>query len=209
MTKRLDVNDYFSNISADYARYRPTYPQALFALISEYVPAHDLAWDCATGSGQAAVGLSRRFLKVVATDASDEQLSHATPVGNVEYRVAPAENSGIQSASVNAVTVAQALHWFDLDQFYTEVRRVCTRGAVLAISFYYGLDLSFEPSIDKVLRRLDEELLERYWPPESAKVPKSESSSFIRQRSIRSLPSRSMRYQLLLSRSRCTGILAS
>jgi ubiquinone/menaquinone biosynthesis C-methylase UbiE len=107
VTKSRDFNDYFSNVSADYARYRPTYPQALFDVIAEHAPAHDLAWDCATGSGQAAVGLSRRFRKVVATDASDQQLSHATPVENVEYRVARAEDSGIQSASVNAVTVAQ------------------------------------------------------------------------------------------------------
>src|SRR5215216_4084149 len=103
--------DYFSRVSANYARYRPTYPPALFELLASYAPALDCAWDCATGSGQAAVGLSRHFRKVIATDASEEQVQQAAPVVNVEYRVAPAEASGLERATIDAVTVAQALQW--------------------------------------------------------------------------------------------------
>lgn len=49
--------DHFSVRSRDYARFRPSYPPALFAWLAETAPARRLAWDCATGSGQAAAGL--------------------------------------------------------------------------------------------------------------------------------------------------------
>jgi ubiquinone/menaquinone biosynthesis C-methylase UbiE len=154
--------DHFSRVSASYARFRPTYPPGLFDVVAHYAPALDRAWDCATGSGQAAVGLSRHFRKVVATDASPEQIAHATPVANVEYRLAPAEASGLEASTVNAVTVAQALQWFDRDQFYAEVRRVCTPGAILAVWHYAGR-FSFSPHIDTVTNQLHE-LLSDYCP---------------------------------------------
>ena len=155
--------DYFSGLSASYARFRPTYPPGLFDVVARYAPALDCAWDCATGSGQAAVGLSRHFRKVVATDASPVQIEHATPMAaNVEYRVAPAETSGLETSTVNAVTVAQALQWFDRDQFYAEVRRVCTPGAILAVWHYAGR-FSFSPQVDAVTEQLHELFID-YWP---------------------------------------------
>jgi ubiquinone/menaquinone biosynthesis C-methylase UbiE len=168
----VQFQDYFSSVSANYARFRPTYPTGLFEVVARYAPALDCAWDCATGSGQAALGLSRHFRKVVATDASPEQVQHATLVTNVEYRVALAEDSGIETATVNAVAVAQALHWFNRDQFYSEVRRVCTPGAILAVWFYNGLDLSFSPQVDEVMHRLDKLLMD-YWPPVYDELKKS------------------------------------
>jgi ubiquinone/menaquinone biosynthesis C-methylase UbiE len=155
--------DYFSRVSASYARFRPTYPNGLFAEVARHAPALDCAWDCATGSGQAALGLSRHFREVIATDASPQQVEHATPVSNVEYRAAPAEDSGLDTASVDAVTVAQALHWFDRDRFYAEVRRVGRRGAVLAVWFYAGR-MSFAPRIDAVTEAIHTLFL-NYWPP--------------------------------------------
>jgi ubiquinone/menaquinone biosynthesis C-methylase UbiE len=159
----VEFQDYFSRVSADYARFRPTYPPALFEIVARYAPGLECAWDCATGSGQAAIGLSRHFRKVIATDVSSEQLEHATPVANVEYRVAPAEESGLKDDSVEAVTVAQALQWFDRDRFYAEVRRVSRRGAILAVWSYFGA-WSFSRGVDAVTRELDDFLLD-YWPP--------------------------------------------
>jgi ubiquinone/menaquinone biosynthesis C-methylase UbiE len=83
-----------------------------------------MAWDCAAGSGQATADLARRFDRVIATDASSEQISAAKPISNVEYRVATAEQSGLSDNCADLVTVAQALHWFDLPKFYAEARRV-------------------------------------------------------------------------------------
>jgi hypothetical protein len=52
--------DHFSDHADLYEAFRPAYPEALFAYLTSLVPAHDLAWDCATGNGQAAVALTPR-----------------------------------------------------------------------------------------------------------------------------------------------------
>lgn len=128
--------DYFSAGAAEYATFRPRYPAALFDFVASLAPRRGTAWDCATGSGQAAVPLGGLFDRVIATDASADQLAHATPHARVEYRVALADASGIDAGSVDLVTVAQALHWFPLDRFVAEVRRVAAPDGVLAVWCY-------------------------------------------------------------------------
>lgn len=128
--------DYFSDASASYAAFRPKYPAVLFDFVTSLAPNHRVAWDCATGSGQAAVPLADRFDHVMATDASAEQIAHATPHPRVTYGVALSEVSGIESTSVDLVTVAQALHWLPHARFFDEVRRVLVPGGALAVWCY-------------------------------------------------------------------------
>ena len=116
----MNFKDHFSKQAADYAKFRPGYPHELFVYLGSIAPSRQLAWDCGTGNGQAAVALASVFDRVVATDASEKQIANAQPHERVEYRVAPAENSGIDSRTLDLITVAQALHWFDLDRFYAE-----------------------------------------------------------------------------------------
>jgi SAM-dependent methyltransferase len=156
--------DYFSAQSADYRKFRPSYPDELFAYLAGIAPARDCAWDCATGSGQAAIGLARHFQQVIATDASGSQLAQAMTVPNIDYRLAPAEQSGIAAGSIDLVTVAQALHWFDCAAFYREAGRVLKEAGVIAIWSYNLLGVS--PDIDRVIRHLYAELLGPYWPEE-------------------------------------------
>src|SRR5579864_4097159 len=104
--------DYFSTQAASYAAFRPTYPRALFEFVAASATGHTLVWDCGTGSGQAALALAEDFERVIATDTSAKQLAQATPHPRIEYRVAPAEASGLSDHAADAVTVAQALHWF-------------------------------------------------------------------------------------------------
>lgn len=134
MTERPD----FSPFADQYARFRPSYPRALFEFLASLVERHALAWDCATGNGQAAVALAEFFRHVVATDVSVEQVERAKPDPRVEYHVSPAEASGLATRSVDIVTVAAALHWFELDTFYSEVRRVLRPGGVLAAWTYHA-----------------------------------------------------------------------
>ena len=156
--------DHFSGHAAAYAASRPGYPRELLDWAIELPAARRLAWDCATGSGQAALGLAERFERVIATDASARQLEHAVPHPRIEYRVAPAEASGLPDGSVDLVTVAQALHWFDFDRFYEEVRRVLAPGGALAVWTY---DLTrVDPALDRLIDRLAKETVKRYWPPE-------------------------------------------
>jgi len=124
-----------------------------------------LAWDCATGSGQAALGLARYFPRVVATDASAAQIAHATPHPRVEYRVAPAEASGLPGGSVDLITVAQALHWFDIGAFYAEARRVLAPGGVLAV-WTYGNCVFDDPLVERAVHRYSHDTVGPYWPAE-------------------------------------------
>lgn len=152
----MKFTDHFSRQSSLYRRFRPQYPEELYNLLSNLVRNHETAWDCATGNGQAAVALAARFKKVIATDASSEQIQHAMPCENVEYRVAPAEASGLDDASVDLVTVANAVHWFEIPAFYEEVRRVLRKDAVIAVWCYEAFTVdgaqsdAFQPLYDAI-----------------------------------------------------------
>ena len=156
--------DHFSTHAEDYARSRPTYPDELFAFVASLPAERGLAWDVGTGNGQAAVGLAAHFDRVIATDPSEEQLRSAFQHDRVEYRRATAEDSGLQAHSADAVTVAQAAHWFDLDRFYDEVRRVLKPGGAVAIWCYILTRVS--PEVDTVIDRYYYETVGPYWPRE-------------------------------------------
>jgi SAM-dependent methyltransferase len=160
----MSFKDHFSKQAADYAKFRPRYPREMFEYLGSLAPSRKLAWDSGTGNGQAAVGLARVFDRVIATDASEKQISNARLHGRVEYRVVPAETSGIKAGTVNLIMVAQALHWFDLDRFYDEVRRVLKKNSVLAASAYNLLHI--EPAIDEVVNRYYYDVVGPFWPPE-------------------------------------------
>ena len=157
-----EFQDHFSARSAGYAAYRPSYPAALFRWLAESSPGRETAWDSGTGSGQAALGLAPYFPQIVATDASASQLEHAKPAAGVEYRVAPAESSGLGDRSVDLVTVAQALHWFDRPRFFAEVNRVLRPGGLLACWMYNRMEVS--PEFDRLVGRLYTDVVGPFWP---------------------------------------------
>ncbi|RPI81702.1 MAG: class I SAM-dependent methyltransferase [Chloroflexi bacterium] len=158
----MNFPDHFSKLARQYARYRPRYPDDLYAFLSAVVHGHELAWDCGTGSGQAAVGLANYFDIVIATDASEDQIAHAAPHPKVEYRQEKSENVSLPDASCDLVTVAVAVHWFDLPLFYQEVWRVLKPGGVLAVWGYSELQIT--PEIDKIILEYQYEVLDGYWP---------------------------------------------
>ena len=156
--------DYFSGHSAEYARSRPQYPPDLFEYLSSVAKEHDVAWDCGTGNGQAAVGLAPYFDRVIATDPSAGQLRNAFQHPKVGYKQAPAEESGLDSASIDLVTVAQALHWFDTVRFFEEVRRVLKPGGVVAVWAYTLCKIT--PEVDRIVDDFYYNVVGPYWPPE-------------------------------------------
>jgi SAM-dependent methyltransferase len=173
----MTFKDHFSKQAADYAKFRPRYPQALFDYLGTIAPNRALAWDCATGNGQAAVPLAAVFDRVIATDASETQIANAERHDRIEYRVAPAENSGLNSNSVDLVMVAQALHWFDLDRFYAETNRVLKPVGVIAVSAYRFFHIS--PAIDDLVsRRYYRDIVGPYWPPERRQIEAFEEIRF-------------------------------
>ncbi len=165
--------DYFSEQSDSYSKYRPLYPLELFRYLSEIVPDTGLAWDCAAGTGQASSGLAEFFDRVVATDASCRQIKNFAQVKGVHKYIASAENSGLNSGTVDLITVAQALHWLNYDLFNAEARRVLKDNGIIAI-WSYNL-LSISPDIDKVIEHLYWKILKEYWPPERKHIENSYS----------------------------------
>ena len=168
MTDRRAPGDIFSAVSAGYATFRPRYPRQLFEFIAAVAPRRVRAWDCGAGTGQASVDLAEWFNEVIATDVSAEQIAHAPVQPKIMRVVAAAEAPPIRSGTIDVITVAQALHWFDFDRFYEAVRRVASAGAVIAVWTYAAGRM--EGDIGEALRRFTFETLAPYWPPQRRHV---------------------------------------
>ncbi len=162
--KTLSYKDHFSGNAKGYAAFRPHYPDALFSYLATLPDRQQRAWDCAAGNGQAALGLVKYFEEVKATDASETQIANAIPHHRIEYGVCTAEQSTIESASIDLVVVAQALHWFDFERFFVEVRRVTRRDSCIAV-WCYGLH-SINPQIDVPINYFYHDVLGPYWSSE-------------------------------------------
>lgn len=164
MTERF--KDCFSKVAKGYAKFRPTYPAALFEWLATLPARRRLAWDCACGSGQATTGLAACFDRVIATDASQAQIDSAPKtLANVEWRVAPAHESGLPEAGIDLVTVAQALHWFDPEAFYREVYRVLREDGVIAV-WTYGINQVEGTAVNDLVQDFYSNVVGPYWPPE-------------------------------------------
>lgn len=161
----MHPQDHFSAVSSQYAASRPTYPQSLYQWLAAVAPARERVWDCACGSGQASHDLVQYFSEVVATDLSAQQLGEAAAHPRIEYRVATAESSGLPAASFDLVTVAQALHWFQHERFYAEVRRVLRPGGVLAAWCYGKGTIDYAP-VDAEFQDFYHNVVGPYWQPE-------------------------------------------
>jgi len=168
VTSSGHFEDHFSEISAAYAAHRPSYPTALVDFLARLAPPRRLAWDAGCGSGQLSALLAGQFGRVVATDASPEQIARATPHPNVQYRCAPAEASGLTERVVDLATAAQAAHWFDLPAYYAEVRRVTRPGGIIALVSYGVLEA--DDDLDRIIQPFYRHVLASYWPPERRHV---------------------------------------
>ena len=165
----LSFKDYFSTQSQEYAHYRPHYPPALATHLASLCADPQTALDCGCGSGQLSVLLADYFQQVVATDASRAQIAHAVLCRGVTYCVTPAEASGLPTASVDLLTVAQAAHWLDLPAFYAEAARVLKPEGVLALITYGTLHLD-DPQCDRLVQDFYHQVISAYWPPERRHV---------------------------------------
>lgn len=160
----MAFKDHFSGHSAAYRQFRPTYPPELYSYLATLAPRRGLVWDCATGNGQAAVGLAGHFPLVVATDASAAQLAQRQKHEHIVYACGTAERAPLRSHSCDLVTVAQSAHWFEFPAFYSEVARVGRPGAALAL-WTYG-NCTVDPAVDASVTDFNRNLVGKYWPPE-------------------------------------------
>lgn len=161
----MKYTNHFGVGSREYLRFRPDYPEKLFVYLSSLLDTHDVAWDCGTGNGQAALSLSAFFNEVIATDTNPSQLREAPKTSNIHYYPWPAEKTHLEKASVDLITIAQALHWFDFTRFYNEAKRVLKPNGVIA-AWCYSL-CSISSKIDPIVKDLYFKILgDEYWPKE-------------------------------------------
>lgn len=158
------MKDNFSTQSDAYAKYRPTYPEEFFAYLNSIVLNKQRAWDCGTGNGQVAFELAKTFEEVYATDISQTQIDNALRTGNIVYSVQPAEKTNFADHFFDLVITAQAIHWFDFERFYNEVRRTAKNGALLCVVGYGRIRISEE--IDSVIIAFYRDIIGKYWDTE-------------------------------------------
>lgn len=164
----MEFKDYFSGHSKEYASYRPVYPDELVAYLADLALRRDVVWEAGCGSGQLTGKLAQHFTHVYATDASEEQIALAPRLPNVTYRRSRAEESGIASGVVDLCVAAQAAHWFDLDAYYAEVRRVGKPGAAVVLITYALMRVG--EAVDAVIDEFYSSMQDAYWPPERRHV---------------------------------------
>jgi len=166
-TSRASDNP-FARGGSEYAQYRPSYPASLADSLADLCYSQTLALEVGCGTGQLSQLLAERFSKVIATDASQDQIDQALPQIAIDYRCEPAEQISIGRASADLIVDAQAAHWFDLSSFYRELGRVAVPGAVIAL-LSYGV-LSIEGELDSRFQQFYWQEIHRFWPPERRHV---------------------------------------
>jgi SAM-dependent methyltransferase len=167
--------DNFSKQAEVYAKFRPTYPKELFEFFKGLTSEHEFAWDCGTGNGQSAINLTDFYEKVYATDPSQEQIKNAIPHERIVYKVESAENpSALEDNSVDLITVAQAVHWFDFDKFYGQVKRVLKTNGIIAV-WAYGIP-KINEGLDSIIKDFHDNIVGEFWLPENKLIEKEYST---------------------------------
>lgn len=159
----VKTSTLFESKSDLYAAARPLYPDTLFEYIASLTDQHEAAWDCASGNGQAAIGLARHFDHVEATDVSKGQISNAFENKKIRYSLQPVEKTEFQDGQFDLVNVAQALHWFDFENLWGEVNCVLkSDGVFIAYSYAWS---NVNPEIDEAVEQHLRKVIEPYWAP--------------------------------------------
>ncbi len=169
----MEFEGYFNKQAPDYKAFRPDYPNALYEALADRLDRRERAWDAGCGSGQSTVKLADWFQEVTGTDISEEQISHAPTVANVDYHVGPAERAPLPDGSVDLISSAQAAHWFNLEEFYNEAKRVARPDGSSRIALWtYNLP-SVNEDVDDVLTGYYKRTVGAFWPKQRRLVEKN------------------------------------
>lgn len=166
---RDSVKDLFSAHAEEYAKYRPLYPDELYQFLLRQVELKNAALDCGTGNGQSAAVLAEYFTTVEATDISQKQIDHALVKSNLHYHVCPAEQTPFADNQFDLITCATAIHWFQFDHFFSEMKRVGKDKAIFAC-WAYDLVRTDQPALNQLIDEFYWKKIHNYWDPERLHV---------------------------------------
>ncbi len=126
----MDNTKKFDNKAADYSKGRPSYPVELFAFLEERfgLDGNSTVADIGSGTGIFTELLAKICGKVYAVEPNADMRGAAKASSNVISVDGSAENTTLESGSVDFVTAAQAFHWFDVNSFKRECERILKRG---------------------------------------------------------------------------------
>lgn len=136
-----DSKERFSDRVDNYVKFRPTYPaEAVDCMIeksrADEKPNFTVA-DLGAGTGKFSRLLVERKLNVIAVEpnknmreAAENELSGYENYTSIS---ASAEETGLESHSVDLITAAQAFHWFDREKCKVEFERILKRGGQVAL----------------------------------------------------------------------------
>jgi SAM-dependent methyltransferase len=154
----IDATERFTQRAQNYARYRPQYPPQIVNYLKEAAglkPGSNIA-DIGSGTGK----LSQLFLdhgyRVYGVEPNDEMRAMAEKQ-LVRYRnfssvAASAEATTLPDAHINFITVAQAFHWFELNQAALEFKRILKRDGHVVLLWNRPRDT--EAGFDLAMREL-------------------------------------------------------
>lgn len=125
--------DRFSNRVEDYAKYRPSYPDALIDLLRSHgLGAHSTVLDAGSGTGlltekliAAEAGVYALEPNAPMREEAERRLGHHAGFRSL---AGSAERTGLPDASVDMITAAQSFHWFDLEATKPEWLRILRAG---------------------------------------------------------------------------------
>lgn len=177
----MATKDEFGAEADRYHTSRPSYPQELVEHFTSSLPKTSRKWalDVAAGSGQLSVLLAENFDRVVALDKSEEQIKHGHSRPNISYCAGVAtklpnvsEKEATAKQKFDAVTCAQAYHWFveeksDKD-FLEEAQRIMDPDHGRLGIFGYGVcSISSSPTLETIFKDFYYKDLGSNLPPSS------------------------------------------
>lgn len=161
----INLSEKFNDDTKNYKKLRPTYPDSLFQWIHHIALEKELALDCGTGNGQAANKLTPYFKRIIAIDSSQNQIEIATPHPKIDYYCISAEDLSLNENSIDVITCASSVHWFNLKKFYMQCRRILKKNGAV-IFFTYTWPSSSNRLVDQVLTDIKHALMP-FFPKES------------------------------------------
>jgi ubiquinone/menaquinone biosynthesis C-methylase UbiE len=179
----------FAGLAADYARFRPPYPEELLADLLGRVAGRRRLLDLACGPGRIALQLASQFDEVWAIDSEKEMvdegrsLAEQRGITNVTWSVGLAEELQAPAESFDLIAIGEAFHRLDQAAVVEAARRWLVRGGWLASIGSVGIlqgQAAWQQRVQQLAREWTRDVFPNGWAtgrPGSAAGPAAEAET--------------------------------